>query len=363
MGARRRGASSRTKRRAHARQGVSRGGRSRRQPRSGGGTDFATLGRSMEKRLRDRAPPTDRASDARHVARSGVLQLLSALGQGLMPVTHILIARLFGAAIFGAYQASVAILEVLTRAGLVGSMHGMHRFIPAHRAEGDADLEQRALGTGIRLTVAVSSVLAARAGVCWRRWSRAPGTSRAWPRRCRSWRRRSCSRPRRWCSSRRRMGAKVARMSLYVRGLAEPILLLLAVVLAWRLGGTCRASPSRTSPARAWSRRWPWRPAHACSVARYLRRALRAPTPPGFAALRAAPRGVRSDERRAATARTRSSSPPSPGWTRWRSTPPPSSSPASSPTRATCSTTSSRRCWPRRSTCRTARASATTWRW
>ena len=37
------------------------------------------------------------------------------------------------------------------------------------------------------------------------------------------------------------LGAKVARMSLYVRGIAEPILLLLAVVLAWRLGGTLRS--------------------------------------------------------------------------------------------------------------------------
>ena len=106
------------------------------------------------------APSTDRASDARHVARSGVVQLLSALGQGLLPVTHILVARLFGAAVFGAYQASVAIVDVLTRAGQVGSMGGMHRFIAAHRATGDADLEKRALGTGIRLTVTVSSLLA-----------------------------------------------------------------------------------------------------------------------------------------------------------------------------------------------------------
>ena len=37
------------------------------------------------------------------------------------------------------------------------------------------------------------------------------------------------------------MGAKVARMSLYVRGLAEPMLLLLAVVLASGLGGTLRS--------------------------------------------------------------------------------------------------------------------------
>ncbi|HEY7373579.1 MAG TPA: hypothetical protein VIF57_15570, partial [Polyangia bacterium] len=83
-------------------------------------------------------PPNDRAGDARHVARSGVLQLLSALGQGITPVTSILIARLFGTVTFGAYQASLALLDVLTRTGMVGSMGGMHRFIAAHRATGDA---------------------------------------------------------------------------------------------------------------------------------------------------------------------------------------------------------------------------------
>ena len=108
---------------------------------------------SMEETTQRPAPATDRSSDARHVARSGVLQLLSAVGQGLMPVTHILVARLFGTAVFGAYQASVAILDVLTRAGQAGSMGGMHRFIAAHRAAGEADLERSALGTGIRLTV------------------------------------------------------------------------------------------------------------------------------------------------------------------------------------------------------------------
>lgn len=37
------------------------------------------------------------------------------------------------------------------------------------------------------------------------------------------------------------LGAKVARMSLYVRGLGEPVLLLLAVVVAWRFGSTLRS--------------------------------------------------------------------------------------------------------------------------
>jgi O-antigen/teichoic acid export membrane protein len=186
------------------------------------------------------APPSDRASDARHVARSGVLQLLSALGQGLTPVTHIVVARLFGAAVFGAYQASVAVLDVLTRAGQVGSMGGMHRFIAAHRAAGDDDLTKRALGTGIRLTVGVSSVLAIGLALL------ATPIARAWHESSLS-----ATLPimapavllaaTTLVLVNATLGAKVARMSLYVRGIGEPALLLLAVVVAWRFGGTLRS--------------------------------------------------------------------------------------------------------------------------
>ena len=42
------------------------------------------------------------------------------------------------------------------------------------------------------------------------------------------------------------LGAKVARMSLYVRGIAEPVLLLLAVVSRGASGAACAAWRSRT---------------------------------------------------------------------------------------------------------------------
>jgi len=193
----------------------------------------------MEKTTRS-APATDRASDARHVARSGVLQLLSALGQGLMPVTHIVIAQLFGVAVFGAYQASVAIIDVLRSAGLVGSSSGMHRFIAAHRAAGDADLEKRALGTGIRLTVGASSVLAIGLALLAtpiaRAWHEATLASTL-----------PIMAPTVLLAATTlvlidaTLGAKVARMSLYVRGLSEPLLVLAAAVLAWRFGGTLKS--------------------------------------------------------------------------------------------------------------------------
>jgi O-antigen/teichoic acid export membrane protein len=177
-----------------------------------------------------------KASDVRHAARSGVLQLLSAVGQSLMPVTHILIARLFGTATFGAYQANAAMVEVLARAGPVGAVSGEHRFIAAHRAAGDADLTRRALGTGIRTATVASSLLALGLALL------APALARAWqePTLATTL---PIMAPAVLLSAltmvlvAATLGAKVARMNLYVRGIAEPALLLLAVVAAWWLGG------------------------------------------------------------------------------------------------------------------------------
>jgi O-antigen/teichoic acid export membrane protein len=194
----------------------------------------------MEETTERPAPSANRSSDARHVARSGVIQLLSAVGQGLMPVTHILVARLFGMAVFGAYQASVAILDVLTRAGQAGSIGGMHRFIAAHRAAGEADLERSALGTGIRLTVGVSSVLALGLALLAKPVARAwhePSLAATLP----------IMAPAVLLAAttlvliNATLGAKVARMSLYVRGLAEPLLLLSAVAIASQAGGSLRS--------------------------------------------------------------------------------------------------------------------------
>jgi O-antigen/teichoic acid export membrane protein len=178
----------------------------------------------------------DPAADAAHAARSGGVQLLAVLGQALMPMCQILLARIFDLGTFGAFQASIAVIEVLSRAGLVGAIGAQHRFIAAHRAAGEDRLALLALGTGTRVAVLVSGLLAVGLAVC------APGFARLWHE-----------------PGLRdtvpimapgvvftaltlnlvaaTLGAKVARMNLYVRGLAEPGLLLLASVAAWRLGG------------------------------------------------------------------------------------------------------------------------------
>jgi O-antigen/teichoic acid export membrane protein len=110
------------------------------------------------------APAADGApsgsKDVSHAARSGAVQTLTILAQALLSVTHVLLARLFGAAVFGSYQTCLAVLEILTRSGAAGADKGMLRYVAAHRASGEPHLVQRALGTGLRLSIGVAGALA-----------------------------------------------------------------------------------------------------------------------------------------------------------------------------------------------------------
>jgi O-antigen/teichoic acid export membrane protein len=180
------------------------------------------------------------ASDAAHAARSGAAQLLSIACQLLGPIYSILAARLFGLIIFGVFQASLAVIDVLSRMGIVGGIGGQHLFIARHRAAGEADLELRALGTGIRLAVLASCVLAVMLCLF------AGGIARAYhdPRLSVSLR---VMAPAIFFSALTAIlvaatyGAKVARMNLYVRGIAEPLFLLVASVVAWAASGSLLA--------------------------------------------------------------------------------------------------------------------------
>jgi O-antigen/teichoic acid export membrane protein len=88
------------------------------------------------------------------------MQAITIAVQGLQTVTHVLFARLFGAAVFGSYQTCLAILEMLTRGGTGGADKGIYRYLAAYRATGDAQSAQRALGTALRVGVGLGSTLA-----------------------------------------------------------------------------------------------------------------------------------------------------------------------------------------------------------
>jgi len=97
--------------------------------------------------------------DAKHAARGGIMQLLGAIAQALMPVYHMLAARLFGQVAFGMYSSALAVIDVLARLGLAGGDKAVLRFIAAERAEGQEARAQQAFGTAVRLCLGTGGVL------------------------------------------------------------------------------------------------------------------------------------------------------------------------------------------------------------
>ena len=94
-------------------------------------------------------PDREQQRDIAHAARSGGMQVLTVAAQALLSVTHVLLARFFGRAVFGSYQACLAILELVTRGGTGGAGGGMLRYVAAHRARGEEDNVRSTVGTGL----------------------------------------------------------------------------------------------------------------------------------------------------------------------------------------------------------------------
>lgn len=166
-----------------------------------------------------------RKVDRRFAARSGMVQVATGLGQGLLPLTQILFARLFGTTVFGAYQASLNLVEVLFRGGTGGADKAMLRYVAANRARGDEPAVMSSLGSGLRLSLVVAGSLAALVTLLAPRvasWVGAPGLTMALRAMAPSVLMVSTI----YVLVQASLGAKVTRANLMIRGLGEPVLLL-----------------------------------------------------------------------------------------------------------------------------------------
>jgi O-antigen/teichoic acid export membrane protein len=179
------------------------------------------------------------AADARHAARSGAVQVLTILAQAVIAATQVVFARLYGQTAYGTYKATLAWIEMAARGGAAGADKSMLRYVAAARAAGDEEGVRRALGTGLRLCLGVATVgamlLVASAGVLMARGdhSQAPALVLLAPVPILY----GCL----WVLIQATLAARVTRANFWVRGVFEPVALLVAGVLAWLLGGRLRA--------------------------------------------------------------------------------------------------------------------------
>jgi O-antigen/teichoic acid export membrane protein len=177
----------------------------------------------------------EKRQDVAHAARSGGMQVLTVAAQALVSVTHVLLARLFGRAVFGSYQACLAILELVTRGASAGAGGGILRYVAGPRARGQHDEVRSAIGSGLRLCVVISAsaalVLVAGAGPL-ARLMRQPALETAL-------RILAPAAVLTGCTAvvvQASLAAKVTRANFYVRGLAEPAALLVAGLTAALFG-------------------------------------------------------------------------------------------------------------------------------
>lgn len=104
--------------------------------------------------------------DLRHAARSGAMQVLTVIAQSVAPVTQVIFARLFGAAVFGAYQTSVALLEVMVRGATAGADKAMLRYVGGAVAHRDEVKLASALHTGLRQGLLIGGPLSLALMLC-----------------------------------------------------------------------------------------------------------------------------------------------------------------------------------------------------
>ncbi len=181
------------------------------------------------------APSTSPQSDVEHAARSGAIQVLTISGQALLTVSHVVLARLFGQAVFGTYQASAAILEMVTRGGTGGADKAMLRYVAGHRARGEHDLVRSAMGTALRMCIVIAGGFALLLGIVAdpvARISGEAGMAVALRLMAPAAVFTGCM----WILVQASLAARATRANLIVRGLGEPVFLLGAGLIAAALG-------------------------------------------------------------------------------------------------------------------------------
>jgi O-antigen/teichoic acid export membrane protein len=227
------------------------------------------------------AAGASRSEDAAHAARSGLSQVLAMLGQGLMPMHRVLVSRLFGQMAYGTYRAGADLCEVLMRAGIAGGDKALLRFVGAHRGAGETDQETAALGSALRLSggflVILSLALTLAAPLFVRLWAN-PAFGAVLP----------LLSPTIAGSGlvivlmAATLAAKVTRVNLIVRGIAEPMILIAITLLVWLFRPTVYGAAAAHGVSTLLLLALAWVGASAVFGRGRLRAALRAPGHRGF---------------------------------------------------------------------------------
>lgn len=158
------------------------------------------------------------------------------MAQALFASTQVVFARLYGKSVYGAYLSALAVMDVMCRGGTGGADKAMLRYVAASRAAGDDAGVRSAIGAGLRLNIAVAGAFALALALGAPRIARSLGESSLAPA-LRILAPLPLLTGAVWILIQATLAARITKANFFVRGVAEPFLLLVAGVIAWLLGG------------------------------------------------------------------------------------------------------------------------------
>lgn len=100
-----------------------------------------------------------RGDDVAYAAKGTLLQFLAAIAQASVYLHQLAVSNFFGEVIFGLYTGALAVLEVVSRLGIFGVDKGFFRYVAEHNAAGETEKARSALGTGLRISITLSIVV------------------------------------------------------------------------------------------------------------------------------------------------------------------------------------------------------------
>ncbi len=116
---------------------------------------------AKEWRPEEVAPEEGQRRDAEAVLKGSVVNILGKFGRLSKSLYYVVITRFVGAEVFGLYTLGWSLIDLVSKFGLFGLDRGIVRFVSQHHSDGDVEGAHRTIGQALALTLVFSLLVTA----------------------------------------------------------------------------------------------------------------------------------------------------------------------------------------------------------